>query len=542
MSKLVPIIRGTQAKIEEYIKGGKIKYPALTYISDLMTLGFVDKDNVLVPVSADSSQKYTIPISEINNKIANLQDNIQSVQNEVNSLESFPALTYSVVTALPTEDISVQTLYLLKNKNGKYDQYLYIEDKWSNLGELDVNLSSFYTKEETDKAINSLSDKTDTTVSAVKEVADANTKSINTLTSKVQAVLSTDESGNPQLDTKMDKIDPTGVGSFSLNGTATGENAVATGTNTTASGKNSHAEGNTTNAVGENSHAEGKGVSLDSFLRKSKRIYFKDITTADGTRAIDYTTAYEDSACTVPLNTSNNTVRAFYTYTGGSVYFYRYDSDEKKYKADYEAFRSSVLRDARGTAFGDNSHAESGGTAYGDSSHADSKGIAVGCDSHASAFGTAFQRQSFATVGGTTTAPNSFAAINAQANGMNSFAVGRRAEANGFNSIAIGNGAVATQRGQVATGKFNIGKEDTVFEVGNGNGSERANGFEVTEDGYIRLHNSDTKMYISVEDGKPQLHYQKPADENETVVPLNSGGNETEFATDEQIKSIFETK
>lgn len=59
---------------------------------------------------------------------------------------------------------------------------------------------------------------------------------------------------------KLDKANPTGTGSFSLNrkaNTTIGYRSVATGYNTTASGMNAHSEGATTTASGSNSHSEG---------------------------------------------------------------------------------------------------------------------------------------------------------------------------------------------------------------------------------------------------------------------------------------------
>jgi len=59
---------------------------------------------------------------------------------------------------------------------------------------------------------------------------------------------------------KMDKVNPTGTGSLSLNrkaNTTIGINSVAEGTNTTASGLCSHAEGSGSTASGDYSHAEG---------------------------------------------------------------------------------------------------------------------------------------------------------------------------------------------------------------------------------------------------------------------------------------------
>lgn len=65
---------------------------------------------------------------------------------------------------------------------------------------------------------------------------------------------------NSVLADKMDKTNPTGTGSFSLNrkaNTTTGTNSFAEGYNGTASGYGSHAEGYNTTASGSYSHAEG---------------------------------------------------------------------------------------------------------------------------------------------------------------------------------------------------------------------------------------------------------------------------------------------
>lgn len=60
---------------------------------------------------------------------------------------------------------------------------------------------------------------------------------------------------------KMDKENPNGSGSFSINrrnNTAIGENSIALGNNVTASGEAAYAEGSTTIASGDASHAEGQ--------------------------------------------------------------------------------------------------------------------------------------------------------------------------------------------------------------------------------------------------------------------------------------------
>ena len=76
-----------------------------------------------------------------------------------------------------------------------------------------------------------------------------------------------EESISVVTDNKMDKTNPTGTGSFSMNrksGTVIGDNSHAEGFNTTASGNYSHAEGGKTTASGEYSHAEGSNTTAIS--------------------------------------------------------------------------------------------------------------------------------------------------------------------------------------------------------------------------------------------------------------------------------------
>ena len=75
-----------------------------------------------------------------------------------------------------------------------------------------------------------------------------------------------DEKYIPELQ-YMDKVNPTGTGSFSLNrkiDTIVGDYSFTEGYNTTASGPASHAEGNNTTASAWSSHAEGFGTKASS--------------------------------------------------------------------------------------------------------------------------------------------------------------------------------------------------------------------------------------------------------------------------------------
>ena len=79
-------------------------------------------------------------------------------------------------------------------------------------------------------------------------------------------VIKIDEKYIPELPF-MDKVNPTGTGSFSLNrkaDTTIGEYSFAEGDNTTASGSSSHAEGDNTTASDSSSHAEGYNTTASS--------------------------------------------------------------------------------------------------------------------------------------------------------------------------------------------------------------------------------------------------------------------------------------
>ena len=93
-----------------------------------------------------------------------------------------------------------------------------------------------------------------------KYLPDDLTSKISTLSGDVSELSGDVNTLSNNVSTKMDKTNPTGSGSFSLNrkaNTIIGANSFAEGDKTTASGEGSHAEGSGTVALGNYSHAEG---------------------------------------------------------------------------------------------------------------------------------------------------------------------------------------------------------------------------------------------------------------------------------------------
>ena len=88
---------------------------------------------------------------------------------------------------------------------------------------------------------------------------------------------------------KMDNVNPTGTGSFSLNrksGTTVGDYSHAEGHDTTASGVSSHAEGDWTTASGDYSHAEGNNTTASGGSSHAEGSYTRasgDYSHAEGT-------------------------------------------------------------------------------------------------------------------------------------------------------------------------------------------------------------------------------------------------------------------
>lgn len=61
-------------------------------------------------------------------------------------------LKYEIVDALPTQDISTTTIYMVEKTTpggqDAYTEYMYLNSKWEVIGDTVVDLSNYYTKEE----------------------------------------------------------------------------------------------------------------------------------------------------------------------------------------------------------------------------------------------------------------------------------------------------------------------------------------------------------------------------------------------------------
>ena len=101
----------------------------------------------------------------INNTVNNLTNYYLKTetytQTEVNDLISqLTALSIDIVEELPTTDISTTTIYLINvSGTNNYNQWMYINNAWANLGSTSVDLTKYYTKGQTDTLLDSKVDK-----------------------------------------------------------------------------------------------------------------------------------------------------------------------------------------------------------------------------------------------------------------------------------------------------------------------------------------------------------------------------------------------
>ena len=311
---------------------------------------------------------------------------------------------------------------------------------------------------------------------------------------------------------KMDKVNPTGTGYFSLNRkmdytpgdysvavgyqtTASGDYSFAEGNQTIASGLSSHAECNNTEASGEYSHAEGNNTTAsgsDSHAEGSSTTASGNCSHAEGFSTIasgEYSHAEGRSTAA-----SGDQSHAEGLWTKAS---HKSQHVEGEYNIEDTSTAAANTRGTyvhivgNGTADNARSNAltltwggdlwHSGKLAHGNSVTAEgsysysggSETSAIGNYSHAEGVKTVAQGASSHTEGESTSA------------------VGTASHAEGLGSIAQGNyshaqnqGTLANGNAQTAIGKFNIVDTTSAFIIGNGTDTDnRSNMFFIDWNG-----------------------------------------------------------
>ena len=283
---------------------------------------------------------------------------------------------------------------------------------------------------------------------------------------------------------KMDKVNPTGTGYFSLNRkadhtpgeysvaigwetVASGHSSHAVGYRTTASGNRSHAEGSETTASGNQSHAEGSETTASAYCSHaegSRTIASENRSHAEGYYTIANHKAQhvEGQYNIADPSTATTDARGTYVHIVGNG-----TADDARSNALTLTWGGDLWHSGR--LFHGNKVSAEGSYSYSGGSETS----ALGNYSHAEGVKTVSQGASSHTEGENTTA------------------IGTASHAEGLGSIAQGNyshaqnqGTLANGNAQTAIGKFNVADTTSAFIIGNGvDASHRSNMFFIDWNG-----------------------------------------------------------
>lgn len=109
-------------------------------------------------------------LDELNEQSGSMAENISTMQTELTSQSKAIAelassgISRLIVNSLPTENIKTNVIYFLPlssvGENNIYEEYMYINEKWELIGTTQVDLSQYYTKEESNALLAEKSNKT----------------------------------------------------------------------------------------------------------------------------------------------------------------------------------------------------------------------------------------------------------------------------------------------------------------------------------------------------------------------------------------------
>ena len=289
------------------------------------------------------------------------------------------------------------------------------------------------------------------------------------------------------LSDKMDKVNPTGTGSFSLNrkaGTPIGEWSFAEGSETTASGGASHAEGYDTTASGNYSHSEGTSTTASGMASHAEGAF----TTASGS------SSHAEGESTIASGNYSHAEGKLTTASGNYSHAEGNSSDlfssivtttNPTNDDIITAWNSNKFSLAKGDsahvegtnnlALGNYSHAEGDTTiASGDISHAEGDSTtSSGSASHAEGYNTTAENEGAHAEGGHTTASGQ----DSHAEGIGSTASGDYSHAEGDGTNASGTGSHAEGFDADASGNYSHAEGSSAVASGN---SSHAEGISTT--------------------------------------------------------------
>lgn len=147
-----------------YTFGDKIKLSRIEDGAQVNEITKIQRNGVEIPINK-TVVDIPVPLhtSELINDTTFITNSVNDLVNYyvkedtftkgevVQLISAIDALTLEIVEILPTENISITTIYLVpngKDQDNIYDEYVYINSHWEKIGTTEVDLTNYYTKEE----------------------------------------------------------------------------------------------------------------------------------------------------------------------------------------------------------------------------------------------------------------------------------------------------------------------------------------------------------------------------------------------------------
>lgn len=238
--------------------------------------------------------------------------------------------------------------------------------------------------------------------------------------------------------------------------TASGASAHSEGSGTSASGQQSHAEGSSCTAAGKYSHAEGKSSSTGSNAQSAHAECENNQANGKYSHAEGYyTIASGQSSHAEGEGSSSTKVTASGKASHAEGYFTTASGDYGSHSEGWETTASGAYSHSEGgktVASGDGAHAEGKARNIGTEESPVYKGKATGIASHSEGYGC-------------------------DATNLGAHAEGGNTTASGSASHAEGDGTIAASNNQHVSGMYNIEDTNNTYAeiIGNGSSSDRSN-------------------------------------------------------------------
>ena len=157
-TKLAGVAEGAQVNVLEGVKvnGSAVAVEGKAVNIDLSAYAVKSEMETALGGKVDKADGMGLMSDAEKAKIANLAADANATYATKDEVSAIPKFAIEPVDALPTENISETTVYLVPNEGSgtnARDEYIYVNGGWEMLGTIETDLSGYYTSAQVDELI-----------------------------------------------------------------------------------------------------------------------------------------------------------------------------------------------------------------------------------------------------------------------------------------------------------------------------------------------------------------------------------------------------